>query len=152
LDNLAGWWVAGDLPTVGELPLGGSATYSGTTIGNVASFEAGSWNAYVAQGQIGMNWDFAERSGTMSITNFDANGRYGPLNMSGTMAMPGQLSEINQFSGPLSGRLGQEIDISGGAVGSFARAGNDPAAGIIGNWDARNNIYRAGGVFAAPRN
>ena len=154
LDNAVGWWVAGDLPTVGELPLEGSATYSGNTIGNVASFEDGSWKTYVAGGQVGMGWDFAKRSGTMDITNFDSSGRYGPLNMSGTMEIPGELqsSDINRFSGPLSGSLGQEQDISGGAVGSFARNGNDPTAGIIGNWNARNEAYRAGGVFAAPRN
>lgn len=151
----AGWWISGDVTTIGQLPQTGSATYAGHTIGTVVEKayygDSSAWSTRLAAGDVQMKWNFADRAGTLDIRNFDANGTYGAVNVSGAMEMPGQLSKINKFSGPLSGSLGQEA-IAGGAVGSFARRGTDPAGGVIGNWHVKNNdYYKATGIFGAGR-
>jgi len=150
--QVAGWFVSGDLPTIGQLPTRGTATYAGTALGTAAIQNCEGWQTFVASGNVNMTWDFRERSGTLAISNF--TGPTGPetqlpvLNVSGTMNMPGQLSEINKFSGPLGGTSGGD-PISGNAVGSFAANGTDRAAGVIGNFNAGNDTYRASGVFGA---
>jgi hypothetical protein len=167
IDNLFGFWITGDLPTVGSLPQTGGATYDGHTIGTVLERhgfgESNHWEFRTAGGDLHMTWNFAQRQGDLSITNFDEDGTYGPLNVSGQMKMPGVLSEINQFSGPLLGTLAGPpnnnnvdnpqfpINVGGSAAGSFARRGNDAAAGVIGNWHAGNNYYKATGIFGASR-
>jgi hypothetical protein len=141
-----GWWITAKLPRGSDLPTTGSATYNGTAVGSVV---VGSGPAYVAAGNLGMDWNFASRKGTLSISNFDANSPNGPLNVSGAMSAPGQ---VNRFSGSLSGTAGAAGSVSGGAYGSFAARGNDPVAGIIGNWHATNNTnYRATGIFGGSR-
>jgi hypothetical protein len=141
-----GWWITAKIPSAADLPQTGTATYNGTAVGSVV---VGSGPAYVAAGDLGMDWNFASRKGTLSISNFDANSQNGPLNVSGPMSAPRQ---VNRFSGSLSGMAGIAGSVSGGAYGSFAARGNDPAAGIIGNWHASNNTnYRATGIFGASR-
>ncbi len=155
--QVAGWFVSGDLPTVGQLPFEGNAYYAGTAYGTAAiqNYEGGSQQPIAASGNVNMSWDFGERSGTLAITDFtDHTDHYAPLpvlNVSGTMNMPGQLSAINKFSGPLGGTLGIETPISGSAVGSFAANGADKAAGVIGNFNVGNDNYVASGIFGAGR-
>jgi hypothetical protein len=143
-----GWWIAAKLPTFSDLPQTGSATYEGTALGSVA---IGPGPAYVARGDLDMTWNFASRTGNLSITDFDAQGPRGPLNVSGTMTSPGQ---VNRFQGNLNGTLGGGGELSsaaGGAIGSFAKYKGDPAAGIIGNWHANSGDYRATGIFGGRR-
>lgn len=142
-DTLQGFWVSGNIANIGDLPVMGTATYAGTVHGNVISAGQG---PYSATGALAMEWDFAQRAGTLDIINFDN----GALNLSGTMSMPGQLSEINKFSGDLSGSVNSTA-ITGGAAGSFAAAGNDAAAGVLGSWNARNSAYQATGVFGGAK-
>jgi hypothetical protein len=151
-----GWFVSGDLPTIGQLPTQGEATYAGTALGTAAIQNCeGGWQTSLASGNVNMSWNFAERSGTLAISNFtDHTNPYTPLptlNVSGTMNMPGQLSEINKFSGPLlpTPDSGTPSSITGNAVGSFAANGSDKAAGVIGNFNAGNENYRASGIFGA---
>ena len=92
-----------------------------------------------------MSWSFAERSGTLAINNFDANGAQGPLNVSGPMTIPGELT--NQFGGSLEGTVGVNA-INGAATGSFVKGPISPAQGVIGNWNVGNPSYKATGVFA----
>ncbi len=142
--TIVGFWVAGDLPTVGQLPTSGSATYTGHTIGIVAhrADYYAAWATRAAAGNVNMNWNFASRTGNLAITNFD-----GARNFSGTMNMSGPNSAVNRFHGSLAGS-----GLTGSANGSFARRGSDPAAGVIGNWAARNgDTYRATGIFGAAR-
>jgi hypothetical protein len=103
-------------------------------------------NPYIAKGGMNMDWDFAQRAGTLDIIDFDG----GKLNVSGTMRMPGQLSQINSFSGPLGGSLNEQA-IAGGAVGSFVANGNNETAGVLGSWNVRNDSYRATGIFGGGR-
>ena len=159
---VSGWWISGDIPTFGQLPLMGTASYDGTTLGTVAAYidncEFGGWTTYVASGEVHMDWDFQQRAGILEITRFDENGPYGPLNVSGRMGAPGQLANnaVNKFSGPLLGTLGShnqnyQPTVQGSANGSFVANGSDKTAGVIGNWMAGNEFYRASGVFGAGR-
>ncbi|MGH6866169.1 MAG: FecR family protein [Methyloceanibacter sp.] len=150
-----GWWVAGDLPTVGQLPTLGTATYSGSTIGTVFAMEQGGWAPHAATGKVGMNWNFADRAGTLEIKNFVSPelGAPSALNMSGQMRIPGWLDDpaMNRFRGGIGGTIGQN-EIGGFARGSFSRNGADPTAGVVGNWNARSDNFRATGIFGAGRN
>jgi hypothetical protein len=155
-----GWYVAGNISRMNELAgLTGTATYSGETIGNVAAFDptTGVWNTYVATGALEMDWDFSQRAGMLAVNNFDAEGAYGPLNVSGRMDVPGQLDPnstvLNRFGGPLAGTLGS-TPASGAATGSFvSSATGGPTAGVIGNWQAQaGDVYGVTGIFAGARN
>jgi hypothetical protein len=154
--RVAGWFVSGDLPTLGQLPFQGTATYDGTTIGTVAALiqqcEGSQPVTYIATGEVHMDWDFGQHAGMLAINNFDTNRPGGPLNVSGRMDVPGELANIatNKFSGALLGTLGSS-NIGGGANGSFVANGTDKTAGIIGNWGVGNESYRATGVFGAGR-
>jgi len=110
----AGYWVAGDLPTVGQLPTDGYATYSGTAYGMVNLRQQGTWQTpYSAKGNLWMGWSFAGREGIMTITNFDKNGPRGPLNVIGVMKTPGQIAstDVNTFFGGLSGAVGKGFSV-----------------------------------------
>ena len=159
-----GWWVAGDIPTIGQLPTQGAATYSGNALGDIAANVPGSgWQTYVAAGKMDMSWDFRCRSGTLSISNFDANGPMGALNVSGKMSIPGIPGDqaSAQFNGALTGSLGQG-SIAGSANGAFMRGpvninaqgapivGSIPQ-GVAGNWNVGNDAYKAAGIFAGGR-
>ena len=124
-----------------------SASYTGHAIGNVASNIDGNWKTYVAAGNLNMQWNFGPRQGNLAISNFDANGPKGPLNVSGQMSTPGVLT--NQFGGNLSGTLGAR-EIAGSATGSFVNNGpSNPAAGVLGNFNvgSNSNGYKATGIF-----
>jgi hypothetical protein len=100
-----------------------------------------------------MDWNFGQRLGELQISNFQAPGQNAPpaINLSGPMSTPGRLdSEINRFAGSLGGTAGQSF-ISGFASGSFARNGNDPVGGIVGNWSASNYNLRANAIFGAKQ-
>jgi hypothetical protein len=86
-----GFFAAGDIPPVGQLPLSGDATFSGNVIATVSTdlFYDG-WHTYVATGDLQMDWNFGRRDGTLAISNFDASHfPDGGLNFSGQMCAPG---------------------------------------------------------------
>ncbi|MGH6803179.1 MAG: hypothetical protein ACREC3_07415, partial [Methyloceanibacter sp.] len=188
--GILGWWVAGDIAAVGDLPFTGSATYSGGAIGTVwtnlvydPTSEDG-WTTYTATGDMDMRWDFAKRSGDLTISKFDQEhfGNDG-LTFRGDMCAPGVTScggpgtpEGNHFGGKLTGQLPgdgpgaglspEARNLDGFALGSFARGpenydngdpktgtpikGSEPQ-GVMGNWSAGNDRYRASGIFAGTR-
>jgi FecR-like protein len=151
-----GWWVAAKaIPTVGQLPFEGFATYEGKTFGNASIFTWQGWKDYVATGDVRMTWNFQDRDGVLRVNNFrDAGHKLPSLNAWGHMKMPGVLEDTNKFSGKLFGKLGHgpwSSRVSGSAVGSFTANGNDKAAAAIGNWNASNQFYKASGIFGASR-
>lgn len=145
-----GWWTAANVTAFNDLPQTGTATYSGSVVGQIV--DAYTLSSQTASGDLGMTWNFASRNGTLSISDFDVAGGNTPLNVSGTMTMPGV---INRFSGNLNGTVGPvglTTPATGGAYGSFVKGGNDPAAGVVGAWHARTNgDYRASGIFGGRR-
>ncbi len=135
-----GWWIAGDVVSSSDMPTRGSASYAGDAIGTVASKQQdGSWNQYVATGDMDMKWYFAARSGTLNIRNFDNK------NLSGVMFAPGKAN----FDGPLVGPSGIIGTASGSFVGSpgFKQA----PAGVIGNFGVGNAAWKANGIFGGVR-
>jgi hypothetical protein len=122
LTTAVGFWIAGDViqDTVGALPITGNAYYSGTAWGSVWNNVEGQGLTYVAQGQMEMSWNFADRSGQFGITHFDDThnteipGHFdGGISFGGALSAPG-VSENgsiiptngpNTFSGKLSGTL-----------------------------------------------
>ena len=149
-----GWFVAGDVITdaVSELPVTGSAIYTGNAIGNVASFQNNAWKNYVATGKTDMSWNFADRAGRFDITGFDKS----PANTTGRsfggpIEMPESPTGVaNRFTGGIVGG-----GLSGNVAGSFVRSpGQGPGSipnGAIGNWNAGNEAYRVNGVFGVRR-
>jgi hypothetical protein len=169
-----GWWIAGDIPPVGQLPLRGTAIYAGDAIATVSTdlFSDGyGFDTYVATGDLNMNWDFASRSGDLTISRFDTEhfGEDG-LTFTGNMCAPGVTAcgtpAGNHFGGKLAGQLPEYLELSeqardleGFALGSFARGPNNFNAdgvaikgsipqGVIGNWGVGNDRYMASGIFA----
>jgi endoglucanase len=148
----SGWWVAGQVALNSELPTSGTATYAGSAVGDVANNLSGSgWQNYVASGDMNMNWNFASRSGNLSISGFDKSVTPAGLSFGGPMTAPGQLaSSPNQFSGTLSG-TGVAGALSGSANGSFVKGLSDPAANVMGNFNVANQRYIANGIFAGAK-
>ena len=91
--QIVGFWVAGDIVRVGDLPLMGGATYNGDAIGTVNTdlFGEGEVQTYTATGDMDMTWDFAERSGDMTISKFDQEHfrQSDGLDLEGQMCAPG---------------------------------------------------------------
>jgi hypothetical protein len=161
---IVGFWVAGDIAAVGDLPLMGSATYDGDAIGTVSTDLFGSQEPYTARGDMEMTWNFQSRSGDMTISKFDQDhfGEDG-VTFGGPLCAPGVTAcgtndkawstpNGNHFGGPLTSRgnnPNEPRDLNGFAVGSFARgsAKNDNGnpttgtpvkgstpQGVMGNW------------------
>ncbi len=163
-----GYWVAGDIikDTIGALPTTGGANYAGSTWASVTTDLFRTYcnpgpQTYTATGAVNMHWDFASRSGTFNVSQFDAqhfqntNG----ISFGGNLSAPGVTNAANQFGGPLSGTLPHgdaSYQLTGGVTGSFVKgpgqvAGNIPAA-AVGNWAISNgardsNYYNASGIF-----
>ncbi|MGE0660659.1 MAG: hypothetical protein AB7O63_14255 [Reyranellaceae bacterium] len=130
-----GTWVAGELPDVADLPLTGTATYSGHMIGNVEN----NFNKYVAAGSFTNQWDFSDREGNFNAT-FDG------ANYQGTMT--GSPANVN-----FSGSIGDTNDLgrAGDVHGSFFRSPTDAAAYQAGSFRIGGPNYKATGTFAGQR-
>jgi hypothetical protein len=148
--GIGGFWVAGDIAAVGDLPLMGSATYDGDAIGRVSTDLFGSQETYTAWGDMEMTWNFQSRTGDMTISKFDQDhfGEDG-IAFAGPMCAPGVTAcgtndkawstpKGNHFGGPLTSQRGdnpnEPSNLSGFALGSFARGpsnytDNDPKNG-----------------------
>ncbi len=140
--GIIGWWVAGDIPPVGQLPITGTATYNGGAIATVATTLVPSenslngWTTYIATGQVDMSWNFGTRKGDFTISQFDSahfNSGQG-LTFSGPMCAPAvtgcgsNTPGGNHFGGSLTGQLPANLNLSsaernltGFALGSFVR-------------------------------
>ncbi len=94
---------------------------------------------------------------TLQINNFDANGPYGPLNVSGRMAVPGELanSATNKFSGPLARHLG--LGAVPQPVSAAARMDHSLPMALIRRQESsaigasETTSYKATGIFGAGR-
>ncbi len=135
-----GTWIAGRPADPNQLPVTGSASYSGHAIGNVASGGA----VYTAVGSYDNTWNFAQRAGTVNM-NFDG------AQYSGTT----QLKSGTNFQGTVAA-----TNRTGGVVGGFVQApGGSPVAtpppAVAGRFaiqETAGSPYRASGIFGAERN
>jgi hypothetical protein len=134
-----GTWVAGKVPEA--LPTQGVADYAGHVIGNVLNQGVN----YTSVGNLNMSWNFATRTGTTAIGNFDGASYAGQLQTVGSSV---------RFVGNL---VGSGVPREGGLNGSFFRgaeaAGQAPAA-LGGNFfvqETSGPAYRVQGTFAGQR-
>ncbi len=136
-----GTWVAGTPTLDVDLPLSGTATYTGHIIGNV---ENDMGNSYVAVGKMDTTWDFSSRSGGLTITNFDG------ANYSGsTFGSPG----TGNFGGSFSGTSPGATNRQGQVWGAFYRSPTDATLNQAGNFklNSTETNYKAAGTWATQR-
>ena len=129
-------YVAGTLTTQVQMPQTGSATYTGSMMGNV-------WNSgssYNATGSYSSSWGFASRTGSF-------NGSFDGTSYSGSAAAT-QGSGGTAFTGRFSGG-----GRSGNLSGAFFASPTDAAKYQAGGFTIGSNStqYQAAGVFAGQR-
>ena len=130
-------WVAGDLPSLVDIPNTGIATFSGSIVGSVVNGA----NQYVAAGAFNHDWSFATRTGNiLAGSTFDG------------MALTGSAASANgrDFTGTVNA-AGATINASGAYNGSFFKGGADPTAAMAGQFTLNGANYVAGGTFAAQK-
>jgi hypothetical protein len=133
-----GTWVAGTQPDLVDIPLSGTATYTGHAIGNVSNNGA----SYVAVGEFRQVWNSGTRAGAVNIDNLDGG------NYSGFTGAPGNGRD---FSGTISGIGGTGIGRSGNVDGTFYASPTSPVAGQGGSFAINGANYSASGTFAAQK-
>ncbi len=139
-----GTWVAGDIPSA-ELPTSGKASYAGHAVGDVARTDAeGVMHRYLAAGGFNMGWNFATRTGTASIDDFDDSRKFVADDVK-------EGARLSSFGGKLSGS-GVDGRLQGSFYSSPGSLG-DPVAGVGGTWGVGidGDDYRAVGTFAGER-
>lgn len=131
-----GTWVAGRLPGAADIPTTGTASYTGHAVGSVV--DNGQFR--MATGSMNANFDFGARTGSMNINDFDGRDYSGTASAVTNRVYVGMTSTDGQ--------------VSGNVVGSFARNGNDPVGGVIGDLILNNasGTYKAVGTVAGQRN
>jgi hypothetical protein len=135
-----GTWVAGPVVSQSEMPTTGSASYAGHAVGTVINGNA----RYLAAGNFNANFNFASRSGNMSITNFDG------LTMSGTVAS----TNGRDYSSTLD--ITGKADLAGRAQGSFFSGNGDATRETGGQFTVASRPgtsgnYAAIGVFVGKK-
>lgn len=132
-------FVAGTLPGLPDIPASGSASYSGHLVGPVTN----RGDMYVAAGNFEKTWNFATRSGSVAISDFDG------ASYAGTLTSPGG----RDFSGRFASTTASFSERSGDLAGSFFRAGSDPVGEVGGRFRVEDpvNGYGATGIFQAAR-
>jgi hypothetical protein len=145
--NSGGLWVAGESFRDENLPRTGVATYQGSAHGTVSN----GGQQYQATGNLGMTWNFGQRAGTMSISNFDTQNVEGGITVSGPVY---GLGEGRFNSSTLWGSSGEAALASGAFVAGPSNIGSDgPLSGVIpegvaGTWHlSGQDGYTAAGVF-----
>jgi len=131
-----GTWVAGNVTESGDLPNTGSASYAGQAVGSVVSNGA----QYLAAGDFSMTVDFANRTGTAAISDFNSR------SFSATLSEQA-IAGGNHFSGALAGDAAGTIDTS--IVGG-PHSGHD---GVIGGFNAADPAtnWLATGIVAGEK-
>lgn len=130
-----GTWVAGDVTNSANLPTSGSASYAGHAAGNVINNGA----QYLAAGDFTMSIDFARRTGSANIANFDGR-------TFGADLTEQPIAAGNQFSGVLAGGT------TSGTVNTSIVAGpNSSYQGAIGNFNVTDGSWSATGIVAGEK-
>jgi hypothetical protein len=138
-------WVAGVPTTAGALPKGGTATYTGHAIANIANGTAGL--TYLAAGGFSNTVNFGTHTGAVSITGLDG------ASYAGTVALTPMATTFGTAAAsPLLGSIGGR---TAAINGSFFRGGPtniSPAYGEMGGSLILNGAgYLGSGIFAARR-
>ncbi len=137
-----GTWVAGSLTSPADMPQIGTAHYTGMAVGTVVNGKA----QYVANGVYTQDVDFAKRSGSLAIRNFDG------------VTYAGTISGSRDFQGSLANvtAAGAKPTITGSVAGSYYGTGPAAAAEVggqfrVGNGKTGAAAYAATGVMVGRR-
>lgn len=126
-------WVAGQLPALVDIPMTGTATYTGHLNGSVDN----NGSRYQAVGTFQNAWNFSTHSGAVTVTNFDGS-NFSNVSVSATS------TNRRDFAG--SGSNGTK---SISFHGSFFQGGSDAVAEQGGQFHVIGTNYKAAGTFAA---
>jgi hypothetical protein len=133
-DQVAGFWVAGRPVSASDVPTVGTASYAGHVVANVQN----GTNAYIAGGNLTTTVDFAARSGTAQVANFDG------VNYAGALAI-NPTDPRNLYAGlaATSGDRGMVL------TGQFFRGSTSPVGEMGGSAVVIGSNYLGSGIFAA---
>jgi len=136
-DRANGFWVAGRAINAADVPTVGTASYAGHVVANVRNGD----NAYITAGNLTTTVDFASRSGSAQVANFDG------VNYAGSVYI-GQGSDARSIAAGLYGTAdagSRSMVLSG----EFFRGKTSPV-GEMGGWAMVNGPnYVGSGIFAA---
>ncbi len=138
-------WVAGVPTTAGALPKGGTATYTGHAIANIANGAAGL--TYLAAGGFSNTVNFGTHTGTVSITGLDG------ANYAGRVALTPMATTFGTAgASPLIGSIGGRTAAINGSFFQGGPTNITPAYGEMGGSLILNGSgYLGSGIFAARR-
>lgn len=129
-----GNWIIGKQPENISLPPEGTATYTGNAVGTVINGSA----QYIATGTMSSTMNFQERTGTVSVSNYDSKSFSAGVNFGSNTAT---------FSGNITTGVA-----SGSVTGAFASDGTGTqlgnVKGIMGNFTAIDGTWSSTGIFA----
>ena len=128
-------WVAGALPKLFEIPIIGSAAYTGHINGSVNNNGA----LYQAVGTFSNTWNFGTKTGVIAITNFDG------VNYAGSASAANRRDFVGAIAAP---------NRTGFVAGSFFAGAGDPVVEQGGQFsitEITGTPYRAAGTFAASK-
>ncbi len=131
-----GTFVVGELPDLAQMPLTGTATYTGQAIAHIVNDGA----RYVATGTFRNAFDFAQREGTVTVDNLD--GRF----FSGAV----QTTEANRRDYATTAAIVAD-GVGMNLRGSFFAGGGDPVAATGGQFTLDGANYQGAGTFAATK-
>lgn len=135
-----GTWVAGDITAAADMPINVRATYEGTMLGTVASYQGEAGAAqYIASGTFGMSYNFNDRAGEFWIDDFAG------VSLDG-VAYGIDESEQAEFYAT-NGESLTYFYVSG----AFVNDGETIAAGVIGDFTINNEDFYAVGTIAGKQ-
>ena len=152
-----GWWAAGRMADVAQIPTVGSATYNGHMVGSVKNSSTAAEYITAAPFQYSANFGNPSAS-TMTVTNFDGVNYGGTVGFNSAANTPGNTAISGQIPRTGGAALtGATMDVGGG----FFQGRSDPVKDVTGGFTVRanpvattagtNHNYIASGIFAGSR-
>ncbi len=131
-----GTFVVGDLPNV-DVPTIGTGTYQGHAIAHIVN----DGDRYTASGAFQNVFDFATRTGQVTVSNLD------------TRTFAGQVAQTDATGRHYATDVGGLVDagVTMHLRGSFFGGGGDLEAATAGRFDLSGANYQGSGTFAADR-
>jgi hypothetical protein len=134
-ERFAGFWTAGSIKDITQVPMSGSASYQG----HMVAFVERAGQVYIGRGSTTLTVNFGGTStgGTLSVSNFDGGGLQGAFSglagsstpaFRGTLVGTGDLAGVNgSFDGAFfASSASNPVAAAGGAISGQGSAGGDP--------------------------
>jgi hypothetical protein len=135
-ETILGTWVAGrPVGSINDVPMTGTATYTGHVIATVNS-------AGLVAGGFSNAVDFGARTGMVNVTNLDGANYVGNVNLNNT--------DPRNFGGTIQG-TGAGVGRNMAVDGSFFQGKNSPVGEMGGSVAISGPGYLGSGIFAAAK-